>query len=379
MLFIQDIPGYLYHPLYLYIVVLLCFCTSFYYLSSTGNKLISESKDSLAYITVLLAGVIILFLGLRPYSKDDMLFFGDTWLYAHSYNMLINGYTGFSDDSEWLWNNIAFFCKQLKFNENEYFLFIEAIYVIPMVISCFLLTRRNIWVSFLFCLVSFSFYAYGVNGIRNGAACSLLMLSLACFEKNIYRITLSILLAVAAYSIHNSTMLIIACVIVSTLLIKSPKNAIAFWAFSILISLLMGDVIGNFFEGIGFGDDRTRYFKEASETEYAQAFSSTGFRFDFLLYSAMPVLLVGYLTIKRNFNDVKYNIIANTYILANSFWIMVIRSNFSNRFAYLSWFLYPIVVVYPLIRFNIWESQDRNSAIILIVYTSFTLVMFLIR
>ena len=86
----------------------------------------------------------------------------------------------------------------------------------------------------------------------------------------------------------------------------------------------------------------------------------------------MPILLVWYLTIKREFKDKSFNLLANTYILANAFWIMVIRANYSNRFAYLSWFLYPIVIFYPLLRFKIWDNQDRNSALILLAYSGFT-------
>ena len=79
------------------------------------------------------------------------------------------------------------------------------------------------------------------------------------------------------------------------------------------------------------------------------------------------------------FNDFVFNVIANTYILANSFWIMVIRASYSNRFAYLSWFLYPLVFAYPLSRMNIWEKQERKTAFILLAYTGFTLIMFLLR
>ena len=100
-----------------------------------------------------------------------------------------------------------------------------------------------------------------------------------------------------------------------------------------------------------------------------------GFRLDFILYSIMPIIMVWYVTIKRNFKDLTYHIIATTYILANAFWIMVIRSEQSNRFAYLSWFLYPLVIAYPLLRMNIWEDQDRKTGLILLAYSGFTFFM----
>ena len=89
----------------------------------------------------------------------------------------------------------------------------------------------------------------------------------------------------------------------------------------------------------------------------------------------MPIIMAWFVTMKRNFQDKTYHIIATTYILANAFWVMVIRSEQSNRFAYLSWFLYPLVIAYPLLRMNIWEDQDRKTAMILLAYSGFTFFM----
>ena len=73
-----------------------------------------------------------------------------------------------------------------------------------------------------------------------------------------------------------------------------------------------------------------------------------------------------------------FYILATTYILANSFWVMVIKAAFSNRFAYLSWFLYPVVLAYAVIRLHIWSDQDRKAGLILLLHAGFTLVMFLL-
>ena len=61
---------------------------------------------------------------------------------------------------------------------------------------------------------------------------------------------------------------------------------------------------------------------------------------------------------------------------ANAFWIMVIRAEFSNRFAYLSWFLYPIVLAYPLLKLKIWpKTQGNKTAVIMAGHLAFTLLM----
>ena len=48
---------------------------------------------------------------------------------------------------------------------------------------------------------------------------------------------------------------------------------------------------------------------------------------------------LGIFIVKKNYiEDQLYVKMCNIYLLANAIWILVIRANFSNRFAYLSWF-----------------------------------------
>ena len=54
---------------------------------------------------------------------------------------------------------------------------------------------------------------------------------------------------------------------------------------------------------------------------------------------------------------------------------MVIKAGFSNRFAYLSWFIYPLVLAYGVIRLHIWEDQDKKAGLILLGHATFTIVM----
>ena len=179
-----------------------------------------------------------------------------------------------------------------------------------------------------------------------------------------------------AYNIHHSTALPSACAIVALLWRIRPKQAIYFWIASIFISLIAGNLVTEFFVSLGFDDRMEGY---ANLDEFGEVMESAnpkaGFRVDFILYSIAPIVMAWYVTVKRHFNDKVYNIIATTYILANAFWVIVIRSEQSNRFAYLSWFIYPLVIAYPLLRMNIWKDQDRKTAIILMAYASFTAFM----
>ena len=85
-----------------------------------------------------------------------------------------------------------------------------------------------------------------------------------------------------------------------------------------------------------------------------------------------------YVCIKRQISDNWYNALCTVYCLCNAFWIIVIRSSFSNRFAYLSWFLYPIMIAYPLVNLPVWNDQDRKTGQILLAYCGFTVFMQLI-
>ena len=79
---------------------------------------------------------------------------------------------------------------------------------------------------------------------------------------------------------------------------------------------------------------------------------------------------------KRTF-DLKYLLLLHTYVLSNAFWVMLIRASFSNRFAYLSWFMYPIILAYPLLIFPMWKDQGKKVGMILMVHTLFTYVMWI--
>ena len=157
---------------------------------------------------------------------------------------------------------------------------------------------------------------------------------------------------------------------------KPQRILFIIWLLSIVVSLLMGDVVADFFANLGFDDRLNRYIMtEANE----DLFSSTGFRWDFLLYSAVPIVIGYYILVKKRTYNLTYLLLLGTYILTNSFWVMVIRAQYSNRFAYLSWFLYPIVICYPLLKLKIWpKTQGSKVAYTMVGHLAFTFIMYLI-
>ena len=323
---------------------------------------------------LLLTIVLIFFIGLRPVSG----FFGDMKMYTHWYVNVLDHYSPISFSTEWLWDNFAFFCKSLGLNANEYFLAISFLYYAGMLICALLLMQKNLWIAMLFFFVSFSCYSFATNGIRNGMACSIELVAICLLAEGGIKRPLSFVLMLLALGLHRSTMLPSAAAIASTFVIKDTRTAIRFWIASIAISVVAGQMVEGFFAALGFDDRMSDYASVGQSEESMSQFSQSGFRWDFLFYSMFPVIMTWYVTRVRKFNDRVFNVFANTYIFCNAFWIMVIRSSFSNRFAYLSWFLYPVVIAYPLLRMNLWKDQDRKTAIIFFLYSGFTLFMFFI-
>lgn len=370
--FFSFVPDVLYQRIYITVLFSLCIIIAINYSFSDTNEKLKTHLPLAQIGAFVLAVLVILYIGFRPLSPV----FVDMRMYAHVYNNIYGEDTFYDSRGEWIFYMIGITCKRIGLVDRQYFLVLATIYFGCMMFVCWRLMRNNLFVAILFFLTSFSCFAYGVNGLRNGIACSLVLLAISFFDKNKMKILIALLLMFVALNIHRSTLLPSICVIIAFFFVKEPKYAIYFWLSSIIISLVAGNYVTEFFVNLGFDDRMEQYANlQNDEDAIVAADQLSGFRIDFILYSIVPIILVWYVTIKRNFNDLTYHLIATTYILANAFWVMVIRSEQSNRFAYLSWFIYPLVIAYPLLRMNLWEKQDRRTALILLAYAGFTFFM----
>lgn len=371
---IDFVEPWYYATVYYIIFLIISWMTVLYYIGSNGQKILKlEGSNPMQGVAILFTLILVFFIGLRPISGKH---FGDMSMYSHMYLNIINDYVPVSFSKEWFWENLAVFCKKSGLNVYEYFLIISFGYFVSMLICSFILMRKNLWIASLFFFISFSCYAYGTNGIRNGLACSFALVAICLLAEGGLKRPLAFVLMLLAIGIHRSVMLPCVAAIVSTYFIKDTKWTIRFWVASIAISLVAGPMVESFFSALGFDDRMVDYTSLGQSEQSMSQFSSTGFRWDFLFYSMFPVIMTWYVTRHRNFNDKVFMIFANTYLLCNAFWIMVIRSSYSNRFAYLSWFIYPVIIAYPLLRMNLWKDQDRRTALIFFLYSGFTLFMF---
>ncbi|MBQ0736950.1 EpsG family protein [Aquimarina celericrescens] len=350
------IPLELYSPIYYYILLGIVLMIL---VDSHLNRI--PRNDKMQRIGFLLIIFLVLYMGFRPISGR---YFGDTSTYASIFNNYFNG-ADITSDKDFLFHNLMKISSYV-INVHFFFFLCALLYVVPLYLVCKKWFKDLWFFGFLFLITAFSFWAAGTNGIRNGIAGSLLLLGISK-EKRIIQ-TLWIILAV---SVHKSMLLPTAGFILAQFF-NQPKKMIFFWALCIPISLLAGGAFETFFGSLGF-DDRLSYLTEGNVND--DDFSSTGFRWDFVLYSATAIYAGWYYIVKKGFHDQVYYWLFNTYIFANAFWILVIRANFSNRFAYLSWFMIGLVIIYPLLKENILNNQYKKVGFVLVLQFAFTFFM----
>lgn len=358
---------YLYFPVFLAAEAALASLMAFRMLVSPDSQITSSDSKNNLWICVPLCLVLTIWLGNRPV---DGYAFGDTFSYAHMYENVVLSIVSASLSGEWLFNWLILFCREIGLNVHQFFTVIEAVYVFTALWAVKRLLPRNPLLGMVFMWGSLMYFSFGVNGLRNGMACHIVLLAMSYFLDSRYIV--AGVLSLLAFGIHRSVALPLASMIASRWLVRKPETGLGIWLGSIVLSLLGGNIFINFFASLGF-DDRMEHYGDAGGEDFG--FSSTGFRWDFLVYSAMPVIMGYWVLIRRGIEENWYRVLFNTYCLANAFWVLVIRAAFTNRFAYLSWFMYPVLIAYPLIMMRVWPDQDRRTGYILLAYVGFTLVM----
>ncbi|WP_159020232.1 EpsG family protein [Algibacter sp. L3A6] len=353
-----------YYSFYFYqIIFLTCVITYLHTLVLSGYE--QKTYNYNRNLSFILLTFILAYMGFRPISG---IYFVDMATYARTFEQFKHGMQ-VSPDGDIAFELFIKGCSNIMTVE-MFFLLCAIIYVVPLFLAVKTWFPRYYFFAFLLLVASFSFWAYGTNGIRNGMASSIFILGLSYIKRNNIKM---IIILIFSIMFHKSmTLPVIA--LVTSFFMTDTKKYFMFWGLSIILSLVMGAFWVQLFASLGFGDDRLAGYLTAKADP--SQFSSTGFRFDFLIYSGAPLALAYFYVIKKGFNDVIYKHILHTYIISNAFWIMVIRANFSNRFAYLSWFLMALVVGYPLFKKIFWEHQFKKIGLILLIYYSFTYLMF---
>ena len=317
----------------------------------------------------VIAAILILWIGLRPIDRT----FGDTGMYAGGFYSSQRGLYEISGDVVF-YGIMQWFAKN-GFSVHLWLLFVEAVYIGFTAWAVRRLFNHRPMTVFAVILASFSFFSYATNGIRNGMACSIFLMVMVFVRDR--RWVWAALFSIAALGIHKSLFLPVGALVLAYFYRNTRVYALG-WLACIGISLVVGDYFIDIMSTQGLIDSgRDSEYLSGEYTDMSQ-FSNTGFRYDFLLYGCVPILVGCYFVLRKKYDDATYKVMLNVYIICNAVWVLVNTNWLSNRIAYLSWFLYGFVLMYPLLMSPYLRHRRRWVVCAVMGNAAFSYVMWII-
>lgn len=340
------IPVESYHNIFLFLTVgssvLLALYTLIY-----PNMNQSNHKEIPYALGVFLFVILTLFISTRPISY----YFGDMGNYYAMFQSYY--YSSGIKEGDVLFESIMyFFAKNL--NAELFFFFCGILYFFPLYFAYKRIFKSYWPVAFILSTISISFYGFAVNGIRNGIAAHIFLLALTIPRRY------SWIIIMIAIGFHSS-MLIVTIPYIAIIFFARVKVYYYFWLVC-LVSSFFYSGFGDIIQALGLSSDRLDAYIDAGDS-YSDQFSKTGYRYDFVIYGALPVVVSYYYIYKRGFKDYFYNNLVCIYLFANALFVLINYVAFSNRFAYLSWFMMTVILLYPIYKLR--TKHDGNVFILL--------------
>ena len=349
------IPAPYYQSIYLIILAIITFFVLVVYRANLSSQ--SFYRRASYGVSIILLACVILYIGCRPISE----FFVDMTQYLGIYQR--NGGDPFVfsfDKDNFIYDNLMYYCASAYLEPRIFYLIIATIYFSCIYIAVKKLFKTDTLLAFLVYLSAFSTFSYGVNGIKAGAAASIFLVSLAYNDRKF----ISLLLCVISYGFHHAMALPI-CAYYISIFVKRYNVIMAFWL--LCLGLAAAHVTYFQFLFASLTDDHGASYLLDSHAVVS------GFRIDFILYSVVPIVL-GYYFFCKKLVDRNYLLLWSTYVICNSIWLLCTYASFTNRIAYLSWLLYPIVLIYPFFK-NKMNTYSPWLIWTVILHLSFTLLM----
>lgn len=317
---------------------------------------------------LLLVAIMTLFIGLRPISG----FFVD----MGSYNAWLKNQQGSTFFFTWdtdnkIFDNFITWWGCNGFDSYLLFFIIALMYFGCAYIGIRRLFGRYALIAYIVFLAGFSTYSYSTNGIKAGAAASLFIMALGYMDKKV----LCAALMLVSLGFHHSMIMPIAAFVL-TIFLKNPKWYYYGWFACFLLAVFHVSYFQNLFGGMA-DEQGQLYLMATEETTDAHM----GFRPDFVLYSAMPVWIGYQLEMKKKMVlSSTCRTLIHFYLTANSIWMLCMYASFTNRIAYLSWFVYPIVIIYPFLDKNNRDAKRfvkfRKAVLYHLYFTLFMCVVY---
>ena len=314
---------------------------------------------------IMLVAIMSIFIGLRPLSGR---YFGDMANYAEYYTALYEGVPFiFNQASEnVIFDNLFAWWGSVRLGYTSFFVLFATLYFTTSYLGIRKLFPKDSLAAYLVFLAAFSTFSYSTNGIKAGVAASLFTWAMG------YRDNLKICipLILISWGFHHSMIMPVAA-LVTTIFVKNTKIYFALWLFCLLMAMGHVTAFAHFFAGA-----TTEHGANYLLTEGGNEGTKGGFRLDFIIYSAMPVLVGWYAVFKKQLEvSDMYRDLLNLYLCLNGVWMLCMYASFTNRIAYLSWFLYPIVLIYPFLQEDWEEDRYQKFSYVMLAHLGFTLFM----
>lgn len=353
------IPANYYRIIYLLVVVVATIIA--YIVYNKKNSSTNQNSNFLLFLVTFL----ILFIGNRP---NNVTFFTDTANYYVYYDTF---YKGSIFQFNFLTENLIFdnllaFWGSLDLGMPSFVLLITTLYFGCTYAAIKRMFKTDALVAYIVFLGAFSTFSYATNGIKSGAAASIFLLALSYRNKK----TVCILLSLLSLGFHHSMQLPVVALILS-LIYKNSKVYLWIWIVCALLSPLNLPIFRDFFSGLT--DEKGGEYLISEAVDWG---GKSGFRPDFLIYSAMPVLVGWWAIFKKKISlSANYICILNIYLITNSVWMLCMYASYTNRIAYLSWLMYPVVLIYPFLNEKWGDNRYSVFSNVMIAHLGFLLFM----
>ena len=295
------------------------------------------------------------------------------------YRMMYLSYLGESSaDLEYKdigWSFYVLLCgKMLGWNVDFYFIFTAAVYISGYYhFARHFFPKKTYGYFIVFAVGCLGFSAYGVNTIRAGIALSFFLHFMVLFvHKGTLWKYVAFFFAFCSILVHKSMIIPFSAFILSKYL-KNNIYYVSFWLICFMASAINIDM-SKLFDAFGFVDERVVDYIEGSNTisDY-----QSGFRIDFIIYSLVPMAFWSYYRLKKNIDDIYTSHLVRMYLFSNAIWLLAIRIHYTDRLAYLSWFMIPMILLLPIFNYQ-GRFKSPQNAMLLVMAVFMTLPILLL-
>lgn len=318
-------PDFLYKT---YDIVLLCCAILIFFLAFFGFL-----KPKIpVFFAILLCVFAVLVMGFIPFDSaiaTDRSRYISLFLFGDVRNITDSGFLLF----------VSLFSRLLGSNYIAFFLIVALIYVSGYyAFSKSICPKVFLPILLIGVLGSNGFLSYNVNTMRSGLGLSVFLMGVASFFSDKKKLAMVFFFLSGCF--HFSLFALVGAFFLSRMNV-SIKWLYAFWFFCLILSVInVASPLTDLIETLE--NEKMMKYMTDEDSSYR-----TGFRIDFIVYSMIPIIIGGWFILKKKFIENKYLSIYRLYLITNAIWLLFIRIPYTDRVAYLSWFLFPYILILP--------------------------------